>query len=72
MYNGVVYGTNYMAQKPKEKALQEPCKETQRIVARPDDDHPWRIPKQKRPRLSSDESDRELLEALFNSSRAWA
>jgi len=72
MYNGVVYGTNYMAQKPKEKALQEPCKETQRIVARPDDDHPWRIPKQKRPRLSYDESDSKLLEALFNSSRAWA
>ena len=73
MYNGNVYETNCLLEKPrktasktKEKMLRDP------VRPKPTADHPWRTLDQKGPRLSYEESDRELIAALFDSSRAWA
>ena len=72
MYKGEVYETKMLAEKPHKMPLEKPKEKTKsKPLVRPADNHPWREPKQKRPRLYYDESDRELLEALFNSSRAW-
>ena len=73
VYNGVVYDTKPLAEKPRKEPAQAPKQMTQnKTPARPTDDHPWRAPIQKRPKLYYEESDREILEALFDSSRAWA
>jgi transposase len=74
MYNGTVYETNCLVEKPKKAVPQRQEAKVPRdaVRPRPADDHPWRTSRQKRPRLSYEESDRELLEALFDSSRAWA
>jgi len=73
MYNGVIYETIPLAERPRAKVTQALEKITNnKTVIRPPDNHPWRIPKQRIPKLSYEESDREILEALFNSSRAWA
>lgn len=73
MYKGEVYETKILAEKPHKIPLEKPKEKTQcKPPVRPADDHPWKQPKQERPKLYYDESDREVLEALFNSSRAWA
>jgi transposase len=71
-HNGVVYQTKLLEERPRKKAV-EKSKEnpTAQQPTRPADDHPWRMPKEKRPKLFYDESDREVLDALFDSSRAW-
>ncbi len=71
-HDGVVYQTNLLEERPRKKTV-EKLKDhsTVRQPTRPADDHPWRMPKEKRPKLFYDESDREVLNALFDSSRAW-
>jgi len=71
MYKDEVYQTKMLTEKPRKMSLEQPEEKTKsKPPVQPADNHPWREPKQKRPRLYYDESDRELLEALFNSSRA--
>lgn len=72
IYNNEIYETELLAERPRRKSVEKRNNKTNnRVPVRPADDHPWRMPKQKAPRLYYDESDREILEALFNSSRAW-
>ena len=73
LHNGVVYETNHLAEKPRKKSTQNLKKEViAKMPTRPAVDHPWKQTQQNRPRPFYDESDRELLEALFDSTRAWA
>ena len=71
-HNGTTYETNLLPEKPRKKAVEKPQNDSKgRRPTKPADDHPWRMPKEKRPKLYYDESDREVLNALFDSSRAW-
>jgi transposase len=73
LHNGVVYETNHLAKKPRKKSTQNLKKEAiTKMPTRPAVDHPWKLPQQNIPRPFYDESDREILEALFDSTRAWA
>lgn len=73
LYNGVIYETKRLAEKPRKKSTQNLKKETaSKRPTRPAPDHPWKRPQINRPRPFYDESDREILEALFDSTRAWA
>ncbi len=72
LYNGKIYETMAI-EKPRKQVAQESKTETKsKRSFKPADDHPWKQHRQKTPRLYYDESDRAILEALFNSSRAWA
>ncbi len=69
-YEDKIYETVLLPERPKAvKETKKPAKD--KAPVRPSEDHPWKAPKQKRPKLFYDESDREILEALFDSSRAW-
>lgn len=76
LYGGRVYETEGLKERPKMKELDKGKKQVQkrqRVV--PAADHPWRLSAKERPRVSYEESDREILEVLdqlFNSTRAWA
>jgi transposase len=76
LYAGRVYETQALEERPKVKGTQKnqkPSKERKRLSPAPD--HPWRLSIKERPKLNYEESDREileLLEQLFNSTRAWA
>jgi len=71
-YNGVVYETKLLDERLRKKAVEKPRQDSKvRQPTRPADDHPWRMPKEKRPKLFYDETDREVLDALFESPRAW-
>src|SRR5690606_30895036 len=73
LYNGVIYETKRLAEKPRKKSTQNLKKETaSKRPTRAAPDHPWKRPQINRPRPCYDESDREILEALFDSTRAWA
>lgn len=61
-----------LKEKPRKMSLDKPKENTKnKPPVWPANNHPWRESKQKSHRLYYDESDRELLEVLFNSSRAW-
>ncbi|MGB4470492.1 MAG: ISNCY family transposase, partial [Tepidanaerobacteraceae bacterium] len=76
LYDGVVYDTLVLEERPKKKALK--CSKQQslkRSPVKPAADHPWRNVTKKKPIFVYEESDREILEMLnqlFNSTRAWA
>lgn len=75
-YANVVYDTKILDERPK-KAISNQAKESKKKdkKAVPSKDHPWRQPANKRPMLSYEETDSEILEilnGLFNSTRAWA
>lgn len=73
LHNGQIYETNYLEEKPRKIQAQNPIKEKEsKMLTRPADDHPWRLQEQKRPKPHYYESDREVLEALLDSTRAWA
>jgi len=76
LYAGVVYDTLVLEQRPKKKALKSSKKQPQkRTPVKPAADHPWRQMPQKRPNFAYEETDREIIEMLnqlFNSTRAWA
>ncbi|HSH35514.1 MAG TPA: hypothetical protein VK998_04585, partial [Schnuerera sp.] len=63
-------------ERPKKMVANQPKRsEKQNKKAIPSKDHPWRQPANKRPILSYEETDTEILEilnGLFNSTRAWA
>ncbi|WP_216086247.1 hypothetical protein [Mahella australiensis] len=71
------YGNNIYAV----KKLDEPPKKAQKANKasssstakpyKPSPTHPWKQGWQKAPSYWYEESDREILEALYNSSRAW-
>jgi len=76
IYAGVVYDTLVLEERPKKKALKSSKKQPQkRTPVKPAADHPWRQMPQKRPNFAYEETDREIIEMLnqlFNSTRAWA
>jgi hypothetical protein len=76
LYAGVVYDTLVLEERPKKKALKASKKQPQkRTPVKPAADHPWRQMPQKRPNFAYEETDREIIEMLnqlFNSTRAWA
>ena len=76
LYAGVVYDTLVLEERPKKKALKSSKKQPQkRTPVKPAADHPWRQMPQKRPNFAYEETDREIIEMLnqlFNSTRAWA
>jgi hypothetical protein len=76
LYAGVVYDTLVLEERPKKKALKSSKKQPQkRTPVKPTADHPWRQMPQKRPNFAYEETDREIIEMLnqlFNSTRAWA
>jgi len=76
IYAGVVYDTLVLEERPKKKNLKPSEKQPQkRTPVKPAADHPWRQMPQKRPNFVYEETDREIIEMLnqlFNSTRAWA
>jgi len=73
----VVYDTPVLEERPKKQALKqsENQSEKKHNPVKPAPDHPWKQQAQKRPRISYEETDREILEMLaqlFNFTRAWA
>lgn len=76
LYDERVYETEELRERPKVKDVLKDRKQVQRrqrVV--PAADHPWRLAAKERPRVSYEESDREILDVLdqlFNSTRAWA
>ncbi len=76
LYAGVVYDTLVLEERPKKKALKSSKKQPQkRTPVKPAANHPWRQMPQKRPNFAYEETDREIIEMLnqlFNSTRAWA
>jgi hypothetical protein len=78
IYADVVYDTKALAERPK-KAVAGSSKsqgrEQCRKRVRPAYDHPWRQSPDKKPMLSYEETDTEIIEMLndlFSSTRAWA
>jgi len=76
-YAGTIYDTLILEERPKKQALQQPehKSEKKHNPVKPAPDRPWKQQAQKRPRISYEETDREILEMLdqlFNSTRAWA
>jgi transposase len=75
-YAGVIYDTLVLEERPKKKNLKPSEKQPQkRTPVKPAADHPWRQMPQKRPNFAYEETDREIIEMLnqlFNSTRAWA
>ena len=76
LYAGVVYDTLVLEERPKKKALKSSKKKAEKHTpVKPAADHPWRQMPQKRPNFAYEETDREIIEMLnqlFNSTRAWA
>ena len=75
-YAGVIYDTLILEQRPKKEASRPSNKQPQkRTHVKPAANHPWRQMGQKRPNFVYEETDREIIEMLnqlFNSTRAWA
>jgi len=76
LYAGVVYDTLVLEERPKKKALKSSNKKAEKHTpVQPAADHPWRQTPKKKPNLMYEETDREIIEMLnqlFNSTRAWA
>ena len=76
MYSDIVYDTKMLQERPKKSVITEAkAGKKQRQVTIPAEDHPWKQPAHKKPILSYEETDHEILEileGLFNSTRAWA
>lgn len=73
LYDERIYETKELREKPKVKDVQKESKQMKkrrRVVLA--EDYPWRLSAKERPRVSYEESDRELLERLYNSTQAWA
>ncbi len=72
-YDGKVYETETLKKRPKAKDAKRDNKvaaKGKKVIPAPD--HPWRLSEKNRPRYDHEESDRELLERLYNSTQAWA
>ena len=68
-----VYETETLKKRPKAKDAKRDNKvaaKGKKVIPAPD--HPWRLSEKNRPRYDHEESDRELLERLYNSTQAWA
>jgi len=75
-YDGVIYDTLVLEERPKKKALKLSKEQSQkRTPVKPAAEHPWRNVTKRKPNFVYEETDREILEMLnqlFNSTRAWA
>ena len=77
IYADVVYDTKVLDERPK-KAVTNPPKERKNQndkVRKPSKNHPWRQSASKKPILSYEETDSQIIEMLndlFDSTRAWA
>lgn len=76
MYSDIVYDTKTLDERPKKSVVNQTKERIEKSKeAIPTKNHPWRQPLQKRPIYSYEETDSEILEILdelFNSTRAWA
>ena len=76
LYSDIVYDTKMLDERPKKSVvIKTKTSEKQNKVTAPSLDHPWKQPASKKPIVSYEETDREILkilEGLFNSTRAWA
>lgn len=69
-YNGKLYDTKHLVEKPKKSAHKAKPFNTQHQSTRPADDHPWKQSRLIPPWITYEESDRELLERLYSSTQA--
>jgi len=69
-YNNAVYDVEALEQLPPKEAVPKGPRQPRKPV-NPAKDHPWRAKKVPLPQTAYDESDREILEALFSSRLAW-
>ena len=78
MYNGDIYDTKLLDEKPKKITATKTKKQankTATTAVSPSPDHPWRNMAIKKPKLYYTEPDSEILtmlDELFSSTRAWA
>jgi len=75
-YDGQVYDTQVIEERPKTKPVQKAKDKTKNCKNySPAPDHPWRTSMKEKPKLYYDETDSEILvmlDELFSSKRAWA
>lgn len=69
-YSGSVYEVETLESLPPKQAAPKLPKQPRKPF-RPAKNHPWRSTTAKYPLMFYDESDREIIEALYNSSLAW-
>jgi len=67
IYQGKLYDTEPLKERPKKKEVEKPKKPKEPYI--PTEDHPWRQT-DRMPTFLYEESDRELLERLYNSTQA--
>lgn len=67
IYQGKLYDTEPLKERPKKKEVEKPKKPKEPYI--PIEDHPWRQT-DRMPTFLYEESDRELLERLYNSTQA--
>ena len=70
LYSGSVYEVETLESLPPKQAAPKLPKQPRKPF-RPAKNHPWRSTTAKYPLMFYDESDREIIEALYNSSLAW-
>ncbi|WP_284679366.1 ISNCY family transposase [Aceticella autotrophica] len=75
-YADVIYDTLLLDERPKKESLKLSKEKTvKQTIVKPSADHPWRHAQKKKPNYAYEETDREIVEMLnqlFNSTRAWA
>jgi len=76
LYDGQVYETQRLEERPKvESPRKVKCYDDKKTKVSPSPEHPWRISTKEKARLYYEETDSQILEMLdqlFNSTRAWA
>lgn len=74
-YAGMIYETRMIKDRPKAKKVIKAKSDGVNRKTAPAEDHPWRMSTKEKPKLYHEETDLEILEMLdqlFNSTRAWA
>lgn len=69
-YNGSIYDVEVLELLPSKDSVPKQPRQPRKPVT-PAQDHPWRIQTTKFPTTMYDESDREILDALYSSRLAW-
>jgi len=76
LYDGQLYETLKLEERPKLESLRETKSYgDKKTKVSPSPEHPWRISTKEKTRLYYEETDSQILEMLnqlFNSTRAWA
>ena len=69
-YSGTVYDVEALETLPRKEAVPKQKKQSPKTTTVPAENHPWRNSAPSIP-VSYEESDREILEALYSSRLAW-